>query len=42
MLQQELNNIKVILRDIGYSESIIDRENFQLIGSVPISPKFCP
>ena len=26
MLQQELENIRVILRDNGYPESIIDRE----------------
>ena len=40
LLQQELKNIRVILRDNGYAESIIDRGiSNKLAGSVPISSR---
>ena len=42
MLQQELENIKVILRDNGYPESIIDRGISNKLDRFESFPKFGP
>ena len=42
MLQQELENIRVILRDNGYPESIIDRGISNKLARFQSLPKFGP
>ena len=42
MLQQELDNVRVILRDNGYPESIIDRGISNKLARFQSLPKFCP
>ena len=42
MLQQELGNIRVILRDNGYPESIIDRAISNKLARLQSLPKFGP